>query len=604
MQFHRSQGKQGLDKGVSEKIPRFFHCCSRKPASSVSGGDSQRFPFPGVAFDVFLVFCLFSLFAGSRTPEVNESHYLTKAKHFWDPSFGAGDMFLESGDAHWFFFATVGGLTHLFSLPLATWLGRLLGWLALAVGWCYWIRQIWPYWLAGALTAPLWLAALTWGHLSGEWVVGGCEAKVFAYASSLLGLAEIFRRRWSLAWIYFGTASAFHVLTGGWITLASLLSYLCLARPGPSQGVTSDSKTSPLARESPFRLLVGLCLGGCLALPGLLPALLLNRGVDIATAERGAMIYVYQRLAHHLSPMHFAAERWYHFAGLLLLVAATWQLHRSVRQGDASKPDQPLPQPPLRLPQPFLWIVAWVSIFALAGIAIDLGLSSWATNWSACLLRYYWFRWNDVIWPMLLVGLAAQLCARWTFPQAAIGWLPSMLLATLLAVPGIAILVERNLATRRSQLPPADHASLVFRHESTAAQQQVYQDWLDACYWIRANTPANALCLTPRFQQTFKWYAQRAEIASWKDAPQDTLHLIEWERRMLEIYPRDEAGYGIPMSDEHLRAMYRRYRMQYVVVDRRFQSSPPLLPLIYSNDTYAVFEFPELSAPAEAVSPP
>jgi hypothetical protein len=604
MQFHRSQGKQGLDKGVSDKIPRFFRCCSRKSGTPLTAEDSLRLPCLGAACDIFLVFCLFSLFAGSRTPEVNESHYLTKAKHFWDPSFGAGDMFLESGDAHWFFFATVGGLTQLSSLPLAAWLGRSLGWLALAVGWCYWIRQIWPYRLAGALTAPLWLAALTWGHLSGEWVVGGCEAKVFAYASSLLGLGEIFRRRWSLAWVYFGTASAFHVLTGGWITLASLLSYLCLARPGSSRSGLPRLKHPPLTAESTFRLAFGLCLGGCLALPGLLPALWLNRGVDVATAERGAIIYVYQRLAHHLSPMHFAMERWYHFAGLLLLVAATWQLHRWVIQGDESKPDPPPSQPLPCLPKAFLWIVAWVSLFALAGIAIDFGLSPWATNWSASLLRYYWFRWNDVIWPMLLVALAAQLGARWTCQQPAIGRLPSMLLATLLAVPGTAILVERNLATRRSQLPPADRASLVFRHESAAAQQQVYQDWLDACYWIRANTPAKALCLTPRFQQTFKWYAQRAEIASWKDAPQDTLHLIEWERRMLEIYPRDEAGYGIPMSDEHLRAMYRRYQMQYVVVDRRFQSSPPLLPLIYSNDTYAVFEFPELSAPAEAVSPP
>jgi hypothetical protein len=33
-------------------------------------------------------------------PALNEPHYLAKAKHFWNPAWCAGDLFLESANAH------------------------------------------------------------------------------------------------------------------------------------------------------------------------------------------------------------------------------------------------------------------------------------------------------------------------------------------------------------------------------------------------------------------------------------------------------------------------------------------------------------------------
>jgi hypothetical protein len=129
------------------------------------------------------------------------------------------------------------------------------------------------------------------------------------------------------------------------------------------------------------------------------------------------------------------------------------------------------------------------------------------------------------------------------------------------------------------------------RTESPTAQRQVYEDWLDVCYWIRTNTSPDSLFLTPRFQQTFKWYAQRAEVASWKDSPQDAVGLVEWKQRMFDIFPRSIDGYGIPMTDQHLREMRVKYKADYVILDRRIQKEPPILPLVHSNRTYAVFEF-------------
>ena len=85
--------------------------------------------------EVLLIFMVFFLYAGWVPPAVNEAHYLTKAKHYWNPDFCAGDHFLESADAHLVFYWTFGWVTLFCSLPAAAWIGRLVTWGAMAWAW-------------------------------------------------------------------------------------------------------------------------------------------------------------------------------------------------------------------------------------------------------------------------------------------------------------------------------------------------------------------------------------------------------------------------------------------------------------------------------------
>ena len=87
------------------------------------------------AFEVAWIFLLFFLVAGSLPPDVGESHYLVKAKHYWAPAWCAGDLFVESRDAHATFNWTLGWLTRFFSLTATAWLGRAATWLFLAWTW-------------------------------------------------------------------------------------------------------------------------------------------------------------------------------------------------------------------------------------------------------------------------------------------------------------------------------------------------------------------------------------------------------------------------------------------------------------------------------------
>ena len=81
------------------------------------------------------------------------------------------------------------------------WVGRLLTWSLLAWAW----RR-----LSRAVTAGPWMAVLSAGLFSllldraamaGEWVIGGVEAKGFAYVLVFLALEALVRGRWGRAWL-------------------------------------------------------------------------------------------------------------------------------------------------------------------------------------------------------------------------------------------------------------------------------------------------------------------------------------------------------------------------------------------------------------------
>jgi hypothetical protein len=98
------------------------------------------------------------------------------------------------------------------------------------------------------------------------------------------------------------------------------------------------------------------------------------------------------------------------------------------------------------------------------------------------------------------------------------------------------------------------------------------RNWRRVCAWIESNTPADAIFLTPADQQTFKWYSGRAEVVSWKDAPQEATGVLEWSRRLNDVYqtvPQAEFGL-LGLYDHEIVALARKYSASYLVVERRF----------------------------------
>jgi hypothetical protein len=511
-----------------------------------------------IPLEVALLLAIFMLQAGWPAPEVNEPHYLGKAKHFWNGHWAAHDFFFESADTHRVFYLACGWPTRWLTLSQFAWCGRLFTWLLLAVAWQRLCRAVvgragWSVFAGG-----IFIAFNVGCHLAGEWVVGGFEAKGLAYALVLAALTAVVGNRWNTALLLLGGASAIHVLVGGWSALATGLCWLL------------STDRPPLARLAP-----GILGGTLLALPGILPAVALNWTADAQTVAEANDIYVFRRLAHHLAPTSF---RW-PFLARYLAMLLLW-LALNVRRTDNAS---------LRRLRTF--VVASLAI-ALTGLALGLITASYPQT-AAALLRYYWFRLADVMLPVGIamsaaVGLAGDgLKSGAESPKSKVQspkfWRRGF--AWLAGCGALMVYAHDDYAAWNlfQNTPRADKSGKVLNHD----------DWRAACQWMAEHTPPDALAITPRLAQTFTWYAGRGEVVSWKDLPQDAVAVVRWWQRLEDIYATGQPDFQrrwheslTELSPKRLRELGRKYHADYLLVE----ADPAMdLPPLYRNDSYAVY---------------
>jgi hypothetical protein len=503
-----------------------------------------------------LVFAVFLIQGAYPVPEVNEPYYLGKAIHFWNRDWAAGDFFLQTADAHYVFYFTFGWLSLLLPPLALAWCGRLLTWALLAWAWrrLCWAIMPRPYW--SVLAAALFVAALDQCHMAGEWVVGGVEAKGFAFVFVFLAFEAIARDRWGRAGLMLGAATAFHVLVGGWATIAAVLAW-CLGRAEPR----SEEQPDDQAALRPRATLLCLAGGALLALAGIVPVLLLNRGAEPETVRAASQVYVFDRLYHHLDPRQMPPA----FVFRFLLLAVAWFLLVWLA------PATPAARRLRRLA---------AAVLLIAGCGGVIGMSAAVDRAAAAgLLRLYWFRLADVVMPLAVAiemtafvawgRLHQRPAARWWFAAAVV------LAAAHLGVLGASRPIPRA--------PRADKGLN-------------YVTWRDACNWIAASPdlPADARFLTPRQAATFKWYTGRAEVVNWKEIPQDAAGIVAWWARLKDIYgapDRDGEAAWLEWPGElppaRLLALAQKYEFRYVVTARpnRLRWRP-----IYANYDYAVYD--------------
>jgi hypothetical protein len=437
------------------------------------------------AAEVGLIFLVFFIHGAWAAPDVNEPHYLSKARHYWDATWCASDFFCNTGDAHQVFYWTFGWLSLWLPLGALAWCGRLATWALLAWAWRRLSWALVPGRLYAVLSAALFVALNDRLHMSGEWVIGGVEAKGFAYVLVLLGLEAIVRDRWGWALLALGAASSLHAIVGGWSVVAAAIVWL-------------SSRDRPPLR----RLLPALTGGLLLALPGLVSALALTWRAPAEVVREANRIYVCERLYHHLLPERFPPQ--FIFRHLLLVAAFAVLVGFAPRTAGFQR---------LRA-----FVAAAVGIAAV-GMAISL-LAPLNVDLAASLLRYYWFRLSDVMVPLGAALVISSIFRRWEVTRPK--WHAVGLVLTLIVAGGhlCQTIWWRHIDPR----PPADFGITNL------------EAWREVCDWAAAETEPDAIFLTPRLAQTFRWYANRAEVVNRKDIPQDAEGIVEWWRRNRRIY--------------------------------------------------------------------
>jgi hypothetical protein len=539
-------------------------------AAGESGGGGTAGWARGLG-ECLLITAVFAAAGAWPAPDVNEAVYLTKARHAADPSWGRGDFFLETPDAHGVFYLVAGPVAAALSLEATAWLGRLAGWLLLAIGFRHAAVPLLATPWARVIAAGLFSFALRNTTAAGEWVIGGCEAKVFAWAAVLGGLGELGSGRFATAFGLAGIGTAFHPIVGGWALVATVVTWVA--------GPIRQREAAAPARGRMSWWEVAVVVGGlAAAAAGVGPALGLMAGVDAATRAAATKIYVVERLSHHLLPRTFADGM---IARHLLAVAVWWLLSRLLPA-----------TPPRRRIDTFT--LAALAISA-AGIGIAL-LEPWAPATAYALLRYYWFRLADVAVPFALATTFAAVVADPATCGRVLSARPAWLRAATIA------LLVADLAGQSLHWPLPGRDSVAPRADARLSAAA----WADICSWVRDHTPADACFLTPRGAASFTWRTGRREVVSWKNSPQDAASLVEWRQRIVDCFSRSGSlvemeRSTVSLGPERVREVSARYGADHAVVplDAPLVESIPGERL-HANGTYAVVR---LRPAAAAASP-
>lgn len=517
-------------------------------------------------FRVSLLFAAFMAYSVLRipVPGVNEPHYLTKSRHFWLPEWCAGDMFLESANAHQFFYQTVGWLAAAFSFEQAAWIGRALALLLLAFGWDRLLSC-----LTGTRSGSLWAAWLfllfhAFGNFSGEWLVGGVEAKVFAYAFVFWGCGCLLQGSTLKAAAFYGLAVSMHPVVGAWsvlaVSAATAVQFMLSRRKSEPANQFEAGIDSVVRSLRPPRGLIPVAVFLLLSLPGLLPAFDLVLSSDPALAQRGNFIQFTHRLSHHLDPLTFPFFSYAYYAVLIgvWLAARLWI-------GKWIDWTQEL--------RWFQWLVAASILVAVAGLLIACGPRPVhlmpLSDLRVSLLKLYPFRLADILVPLLISVLIVRLAEHFLRSQESF----RLRRPALFAGFGLAFVLAL-------WLPGPDRNPADMDHETE-------RDWLDVCLWIRAETPQDCVVYAVNENWAMKWYAQRPEYVSFKDCPQDAAGIVEWYER--QRYLSDWSGRAFAdgmASAAELTELHDVTGISYLI--SRKLDRMPRLP-VYQNETFFVY---------------
>lgn len=366
--------------------------------------------------------------------------------------------------------------------------------------------------------------------VAGEWVVGGVEAKAFAYGFVLLSAAALLDRRYLPGFAFAGMAFSFHALLGAY-SLFALVGALILNK-GEYRG---DWRA--IAKSCWIFPVTGIF--GVLALLGYLDVL--HRGGG-AAAARAYEIYVAFRNPHHTLPSHWPGRAWLFWVTCYsFLLAAVYLISRSPRR-------------------------RFISAYALSSALFFLiGLGLFAFH-RIPALRYYWFRLPDVLLPLavsILVAFAVDdlITGKWRFSRLLENWKPGFS-RTLVIIISLAVFLPAlgDGVERISQVGKADES---------------VQQILPMLSWIKGHTPKDAIFLIDPSFEEFYVYTERAQFVTVKHAPYEPADVLEWYKRVIlcnggrrprekgfDIYP-ELKGHYYHLSAKALGEITGQYHIDY-----------------------------------------
>lgn len=460
------------------------------------------------AIEMFLIWLVimaqeftFNRFSG------NEVDVLPAARQIVNHSWLPGDWYLNLDIGYRKLFNYLAGiLVDQLGFLYGAYAGRILAYSILALALVVFFRAIRLRFALGFILLVFFLEDQS--LIAGEWIAGGVDTKTFAYAFALLSFSYLFKKRYLLGFAFAGAALSFHVLVGIYALFCTGFAMLLTLK-------SWRSEWRPLIRRSwPF------FITGIFGLLAIVQQLLPQGEVNVNKAWE---IYVNLRVPHHVLPSSWGEDPWLLYLALATgLFLAVYLIRKTIE-------------------------ARFTAAYALGGVCLfAIGLAIYAIG-ETNLLRFYWFRYPDVMVPFLTLVLVALMVSDLTYVnlkdllRLRKPWHSAQELLSK-GVPMFLALAVILLAW---------HSITVLRTMNQRGQRNRPPKIQTALEWISENTPKQAVFLVDPLLSEFYIYAERAEFVSFNHAPQFAADILEWHERIV----LGNAGYPLraPVSKDELR---------------------------------------------------
>ncbi|NET58446.1 MAG: hypothetical protein F6K47_20510 [Symploca sp. SIO2E6] len=496
---------------------------------------------------------------------VNEVYALPLARQYADPTWVPGDWYYnEPAGYRLLFVALFGHLAVAWGFLATSIIGRLIYYTLISSGLVLLARKL------GISLAPLLVGIglfLYVNHYQGmaaqEWLVGGVEAKSFAYGFFLLAIRLMLGGSYRLMALMLGLAASFHVLVGGWAFLA-VVGWLLWRR---KQDFADISYLGSV-------LLIYLVASGFAIWP-VVQQLFTRIPSDYIDPS---YLFVFVRAPHHLNPLSWDSDWWLLPLAYLLVLAISWFLFQRQQQSEQSSP-QHIARKSL----------AEFTLITLVPFVLGLAITPLDTQGQ--LLQYFFFRLGDIMLP--LNSCLLLVCA---LEQTFIG--SKQRLFSLFCILLLSIAV--------SILSFNFYHSLLAVTQFPGKEQGVEPEWQDMCTWIKTNTPHNTLVISPPVEfVNFTWLTERPTIVKFRLLPSVSASLIEWIERLNDLsgdlnpWPSEDSkednrgeirhalttGY-YSLQTPQVESLMLKYHANYFVTRSEHQLE---LPIAYQNSLFVFY---------------
>ncbi len=497
-----------------------------------------------IFFSVLYLCILYLLFRNILSS--NEQVCLVFAKHFINKNWIISDWFLNKKFGYQNIFNFIAGWWAFFiPLPYVAIVGRLVVYLLFAFLIQAYARQ---FSLPAYFVIPFIAFYLRFPDITaGEWMLGDFETKPFAYFFILLSLYYFVERNYWRTCLYLGLSMSFHVLVG-------LYGSFCMAG-----ALIANYRDYHRDLKTILKNFYIFFISSSFGLFVVFQHLFQNFKVDNILAGE---IYVLKRGPHHTYPAYWQWPEWLIKTIILcipLIIMFFWFKDRKYRV---------------------------ISSFALSSLVLFIiGILIFYFD-AVHLLKFYWFRFPDVIVPFF--GFFA------------------------LALIGNRVLEEIGLRSRKlykSGVVLALSASLLIlgtfgvygvkkiRNHFQFGRYFYLSDLnnylLDVFFWIRKNTPKEGIFLIDPSLDRFYVGAERALFVSFKHIPRTDKDIIQWYFRIKLCNNDKELRYlgfnnindiqenYYDLSENIVNYIASHYHIDYFLTKKIKKYS---FPIIYENE--------------------